>query len=98
MELTNCQYDLSSVELHDIFRESFLSLKDFIKLATSDEGHHEVKTGLTLEEVVHANEEWMIGFEHNIFLEHGGLHLVVFNQNVFSDGFDRVQLLDTTDS
>lgn len=68
VKVTNCHYDLGSVELDYIFGESLLALEDFIELTTSDERHDEVETKLRLEEIVHADKERMITAEQNIFL------------------------------
>ena len=43
MEFSNCNDNLSGIELNHIFRESFLLLEDLIELSSVDEWHDEVK-------------------------------------------------------
>jgi len=79
VQLSDSQDDLGCVELDVLFRESFLGLKDFVKLPTSDEWHHEVQAGFALEQIVHSHKEWVVCFKHDVFLEHGRLYLIILD-------------------
>lgn len=68
VKISNSHGNLSSVELDNVFRESFLALENFIELPTSNKGHDEVKSKLRLEEVVHTNEERVVTGEEDILL------------------------------
>lgn len=60
MELRESQSDLSGEELGLVLIES-LDLHEMLeKLTTLDELHDEVNAELILEDVFHANEEWMV--------------------------------------
>lgn len=97
VQFSDSQHNLGGVKPHDILWEALLGLKDFVKLAASDERHHEVESGFALEQVVHSDQEWMVGLEHDVFLEHSRLDLVVLNQHVLANCFNCVQLLLTFD-
>jgi hypothetical protein len=46
---------LSGVELHNIFRESLLSLENFVKFAALNEWHDKIKSLWGLEQIVHTH-------------------------------------------
>jgi len=69
------------------------------QLSTSDELHDEENLKVSLEDILHTNEERMISFLQDIFLEHSRLNLIVVQNDVLSEGFHgidraRVFLLD----
>lgn len=97
VQFSDSQHNLGGVKPHDILWEALLGLEDFVELAAPDERHHEVESGFALEEVVHSDQEWVVGLEHDVFLEHSRLDLVVLDQHVLANSFDCVQLLLTFD-
>lgn len=77
VKVADSQYDLSCIELDNWLWEPLLTLEYFVKLTTSHKRHDEIKTELRLEEVVHANKEWMITAEQDILLELSVIDLVI---------------------
>ena len=68
MKVADGEADLEGVKFDHRLRKTLICLKNFVQLTTSYEGHHEVKSGLRLEQIVHAAQEWMIATEQNILL------------------------------
>lgn len=68
---------------------------DLVELAASDEGHDEVEAELVLEEVVHADEEGVLQVHHDVHLRRRVFDLLLLDQDVFSDGLDRIELAHT---
>lgn len=52
--------NLCSVELDNVFRETFLALEYLVKFTSSYEWHHKVETKLGLEEIVHPDKEGVV--------------------------------------
>ena len=69
VKITNGYDKLACVELDNFLGESLVLEHDLVKLSTPDERHHEVETHIVLEQVVHAHDEWMITFKHDIFFK-----------------------------
>ena len=90
MQVSDGQANLKRVELHHWFWKSFVRFKYFVQLATPHERHHKVEAGLTLEEVVHSAEEWVVAAEQDIFFQARVLHLLEVEKHVLSDRLDRV--------
>ena len=63
---------------------------DSVQFATFDKRHDEIEARLTLEQVVHATEERMVAAKQDIFLQARVLDLLKVEEDVFSDGLDRV--------
>jgi len=55
VELTNSKSDLDRIKFDELFGKSFLFLENLIQLTSADERHDEIKAGLGLEQVVHAD-------------------------------------------
>ncbi len=49
MQLPDCDDDLCSVKLYNIFRETLVLLKDLVQFPAIDERHNKVETRLRLE-------------------------------------------------
>lgn len=90
MQVTDSQANLKRVELYYRLWKPFVRLKYFVELATTHERHHKIEACLTLEEVVHTAEEWMVTAEQDIFFQPRVLHLLEVEKNVLSDCLDRV--------
>ncbi len=60
------------------------------KLTSTDEAHDEENLFGRLENVAHADKEWMVGFKQNIFLEFGRFHLVILQNHVFAQRLHRI--------
>lgn len=63
------------------------------QLATFDKVHQEKNSELILEYVVHAHNKRMLNMIKNLLLKLQGVHLLVFNHDVFSDALHRVYLI-----
>ena len=63
MKLSDSDHYLCDVELDNRLAEVSMISEDLVKLTTSNKGHHKVKPLICLEEVLHAAEEWMMGFK-----------------------------------
>ena len=63
VKVANSHANLERVELDDVLRKALVGLEDLVKFTTSDERHHEVESCLALEQILHANQEWMIAAE-----------------------------------
>lgn len=93
MQVPNSHADLGRVELNHIFTESLLRLKYFVELSSLDEGHDKVESLRGLKQVVHADKEGVVTTKQNIFFQLGVLNLVVLNQHILANCFDRIELL-----
>ena len=68
VKVADGEADLEGVKFDHRFWKTLICLKNFVQLTTPYEGHHEVKSGLRLEQIVHAAQEWMIATEQNVLL------------------------------
>lgn len=93
MQVADRHHYLESVELHNLLAQSLACLEDLVKLSSSNERHHKVETGRRLEQVLHADKEWMLTAKENVLLQLRVLDLVVLNQDVFPDRLDRILIL-----
>ena len=84
MEVTNRKCHLGSVESGPFLGESGGISKVHEQLSSSDESHHEEDLLLSLEDVVHTDEEWMVCLHHNVLLKLCALNLVVVDDNILS--------------
>ena len=76
MQVADRHADLKGIKFDHLLWQSLLSLKHLVKLATTHKWHHEVQSGRRLEQVVHANEEWMVTAEQDVFLKLCVLYLL----------------------
>jgi len=90
MKIAYRKSDLSCVESDNFLGKTFLGFENFVKLASLNEWHHEVKTCVWLEKVVHAYKEGVVATKKNVFFKLSILDLVVLYQDVLPDGFDSV--------
>jgi hypothetical protein len=58
-----------------------------------NEPHEEVNSVLILENVVHADNEWMLNVVEDIFFEFDVVELFVINDSIFSNAFHGVDLM-----
>ena len=91
VEITYRHGYLSSVKLDNLLSESLLFLKHLIKFSSFDKRHDKVETKLGLEQVVHAYEEWVIAGKQDILLEFSIVDLVIFQEDILSNGLDRIE-------
>lgn len=61
-----------------------------IEIASSDILEKEVDPILILKDKVHAQHEWIISLEQNIFLILSILHLVLIYENIFIDSLHSI--------
>lgn len=56
------------------------------QLSSSYESHDKEDLGFSLENIAHSNQERMLSFKENLFLELSGLNLVVLNDDILAKG------------
>ena len=87
MQIAETQNHLSDVKLNLRLTESFLVLKYFVQLASLEVRHDEVQPQFSLEKVVHAAQELMVGVPEDLVLKTHSFYLVVVNEFVLPDSF-----------
>lgn len=90
MEIADTEHDLSDIKLDLFLVESLFLYIVFVKLCTTNERHHKIKPRLVMEHVIHPGEEWMLAVQQDAHLYDSALYLVLLQQDVFADTFDRV--------
>jgi hypothetical protein len=85
VKVADCHYDLGCVKFDNVFREPLLALEDLVEFTTSHERHDKVESELRLEQIVHADKEWVIAAEQDIFLKLSIVNLVILEKNILSD-------------
>lgn len=90
MKISQSHCNLSSIELYLMLLESTLSFEESVELSTSDKRHDKEEPKITHKEVLHANQELVLAFEHDVFFQLCVFNLVVLYQNIFPDNFDSV--------
>lgn len=93
VQVADSECNLSRIKLDNVLTESFLLLENFVQFTSFDEGHDKVEAELGLKQVVHSHEEGMIARKQYIFLQLCVVYLIILEQHVLADGFNRVQLL-----
>ncbi len=63
------------------------------KLAALDKLHEEVDPILVLEDILHINQERVVNLAQNIFLKLDVFHLLILQDNVFTDAFHGVEFV-----
>mmetsp|Transcript_94264 Transcript_94264/g.129853 ORF Transcript_94264/g.129853 Transcript_94264/m.129853 type:complete len:307 (-) Transcript_94264:476-1396(-) len=84
MQVTECDGNLDGVETSSLFGESACRTQVSKELTTSDKSHNKEDLLISLEHVVHTNEERMIGLQKNILLKLCALNLVIIDNNILS--------------
>lgn len=90
MEVSNSKANLDGVESSVVFREARHSAQVREEFSSSDKPHHEEDLGISLEHIVHAHEEGVIGHQQNIFLQFGRLDLIVLQNHILSQSLHGV--------
>ena len=90
MQVADSHCYLESVELHYGFWQSFVGLEYFVKFPSSDKRHHEVKSCLCLEQILHADEKGVVAAEEDVFFETCVLHLLEVKKYVLANRLNRV--------
>ena len=90
MQVPNSHHKLCRIKPNTLFLEPLSLFHDFVKLTASNKRHHEVKSVVILEDIVHIDEERMVHLDHDLFFEECALNLLIFNENVLSDGLNGV--------
>lgn len=85
--------DLDGVETSSVLREPGNLTQMHEKLTSSDESHDKENLLVSLEDVAHANQEWMVSLEQDIFLQSSRLHLVILNDHVFSERLHGINIV-----
>ena len=81
---------LQSVKLHYRFWQAFVGLKNLVKFASTHKRHHEVKPGLSLEQIFHSDEEWVFTAEEDVLLKASVLHLLEIKKHILTNRLDCV--------
>lgn len=89
VQVPNSQYNLGSIEFHYVLLKPLLRFKYLVELPALNKRHNKVKSFWSLEQVVHANQKWMVATKQNVLLKLRVLDLVVFNQHILSYYFNR---------
>ena len=63
------------------------------KLATAHKPHYEEDLLFGHEDVAHANQEWMVSLQQNIFFQLGRSYLVVVKNHIFTQTLHSVNFL-----
>lgn len=92
MQMSKGHGDLGSEELGLVLREFLDSNQMSEQLSSFDEVHQEVDSEVVLENVFHVNQEGVVNCVQDIFLELDVFHLLVFDDNIFSNTLHSVQL------
>ena len=75
MQVADSHADLKRIKFDHLLWQPLLCFEHLVKLTTAHKRHHEVQSGRRLEKVVHANKEWMVTAEQDVFLKLGVLYL-----------------------
>lgn len=76
-----------------MFLKSSLWLEESIELTAPDEWHDEEKSKVGHEEVLHADKELVLTFEHDVLFQFSVFDLVILNKNILSYNFNSIELL-----
>lgn len=57
------------------------------EFSSSDESHNEEDLLFSLENVMHANQEWVISLHQNLFFQFSALNLVIIYDDILSQRF-----------
>ena len=79
VEIPKSQNNLSSVELNFVFFEPSLGLEEPVELSASDEWHDKEESEIRHKQVLHAYQELMLAFKHNVLFQFGIFDLIIFN-------------------
>lgn len=90
VQVSKSQCDLHGKEFSLVFRELANSSQVPKELTTFDEFHEEENTEFVLENILHVYKEGVINGVENIFFELNVIHLLVLNNDVFSNGLHGV--------
>ena len=56
------------------------------QLPASHEFHYEKDLLICLKNVLHSNQEWMVGFLQNLFFKQSGLNLIIVKNDILTKG------------
>jgi hypothetical protein len=84
VEVTNSHGYLDSVEFSAFFSKSLCLPQVHEKFSASNESHNEKDLLVCHEDIVHTDEEGVVGLQKNIFLKLGRLNLVVIEDNILT--------------
>jgi len=93
VEIAEAYCDLGANELDDVFLEAAVGVEMVVEVAPSDVVEEEVKAEFVLEDIVHAQNEGVVGLEEDVFLVFSVLDLVLVDQHVLVYSLHRVHLL-----
>lgn len=92
MKVPKTKNDLSCVEFNSTLWKSLFLCELVEKFTSFDEFHDEVKLAFILEDVFHRDEERVFHLNENVFLKKSALDLVIFYQDVLSNGLHGIVL------
>ena len=84
MEVTEGHSNCHRVELGLLLRELLGSSKVHEELTAPDELHHEENLLVSLENIFHADQEWVVSLHEDILFQKCGLDLVIIEDDVLS--------------
>jgi hypothetical protein len=91
--VSNGQSHLSRVELGSIFSKSSAISQVHEQLTSSDESHDEEDLLVSLEHIVHTNQEGMISLEQDFFFQLCAFYLVIIDDHILSQRLHGINFL-----
>ena len=92
MEEAKTKGDLHGVETGLLLCEPFILLQVPGELASSYESHDEEDSHVSLKDVSHPDEEWVVRLRENVLLKNRRLNELLLQQLVFAQGLHRVHV------
>ena len=92
VQVTYSYNELSCEKQSLLLTKPLLCRENFVKFPTSYKWHDKVKSMFVLKKEIKRDQEWMITLKHDIFLSHGTLYLISFNEHILSNRFDCIKL------
>jgi len=92
VEIAQSECNLYGIKLDFFFLKPSSGLKEPIEFTSSNKRHDKKESEFTHKQVLHADQELMLTFKHNLFFQLGIFDLVVLYQNVLPNHLYRVQL------
>ena len=96
MQVTKSHRYLNCIETSSLFRETCNLAKMSEKFTTSYESHDEENLLLSLEDVIHSNQEGVISLHKNVLLKFRRLNLVILDDYILAEGLHGVGIVSST--
>ena len=89
VQMTDCNNELSGIELSRILCKPLVSAQDSVHLASLNKRHYKVEAQIRLEEVFHAAKKWMIKLKQDVFLQTNLFQHLIHQYLVFANRLNR---------